>query len=173
MRSEHTFRDLCQEQSSLLTGSTCNWGKAHKMPCISRCGWPIRCFRVAWKVIDLSNVEPVVHCASNFQPKWTEAPVYLLWMSEKAFGPRKSMKMGLKFELPILMIRNEMVGERGFEPPTPWSRTWVPGANFVATQSFEWCFNRLILAQSRQFWRNVNPPIATLARVSFHLGELI
>jgi len=123
VRSEHTFRDLCQEQSSLLTGSTCNWGKAHKMPCISRCGWPIRCFRVAWKVIDLSNVEPVVHCASNFQPKWTEAPVYLLWMSEKAFGPRKSMKMGLKFELPILMIRNEMVGERGFEPPTPWSRT--------------------------------------------------
>jgi hypothetical protein len=59
-----------------------------------------------------------------------------------------------------------LVGERGFEPPTPWSRTWGPGANFVATQSFEWCFNRLILSGSRQFGRNVNPAIATLARVS-------
>jgi len=52
-----------------------------------------------------------------------------------------------------------MVGERGFEPPTPWSRTGVAGANFVITQSLEWCFNRLILAQSRQFWRNVNPEL--------------
>jgi hypothetical protein len=40
----------------------------------------------------------------------------------------------------------------------------------LCIQSFEWCFNRLSLAQSRQFGRNVNPPIATLARVSFHLG---
>ena len=63
-----------------------------------------------------------------------------------------------------------MVGERGFEPPIPWSRTWGRGADFVNIQSFEWCFNRLILAQSRQFWRNVNPPIATLARVSFPFG---
>jgi hypothetical protein len=55
-----------------------------------------------------------------------------------------------------------MVGERGFEPPTPWSRTRVPGANFVITQSFEWCFNRPILAQSCHSWRNVNPRIATL-----------
>jgi hypothetical protein len=46
-----------------------------------------------------------------------------------------------------------------FESLTPWSRTWVPGANFVVTQSFEWCFNRLILAQSRQFWPNVNPQL--------------
>jgi hypothetical protein len=59
-----------------------------------------------------------------------------------------------------------MVGESGFEPSTPWSRIWVVGTNFVATQSFEWCFNRLILAQLRQFWRNVNPQIATLARGS-------
>jgi hypothetical protein len=64
----------------------------------------------------------------------------------------------------------DMVGERGFEPPTPWSRTWGRGADCVRIQSFEWCFNRLSLAESRQFWRNVNPPIATLARVSFHLG---
>src|SRR6266478_2699516 len=59
-----------------------------------------------------------------------------------------------------------LVGERGFEPPTPWSRTWGHGADFVVIQSFEWCFNRLSLAESRQFWRNVNPPSATLARVS-------
>src|SRR6266446_774654 len=24
---------------------------------------------------------------------------------------------------------------------TPWSRTWGQGADFVAIQSFEWCFN--------------------------------
>src|ERR1700693_6032624 len=66
---------------------------------------------------------------------------------------------------------NKLVGERGFEPPTPWSRTWGHGAGFVVIQSFEWCFNRLSLTRSRQFGRNVNPPIATLARVSFHLGE--
>jgi hypothetical protein len=71
------------------------------------------------------------------------------------------------------LIFNKMVGERGFEPPTPWSRTWGRGADFVSIQSFEWCFNRLSRAESRQFGRNVNPPIATLARVSFHLGELI
>ncbi len=58
-----------------------------------------------------------------------------------------------------------MLGERGLEPPTPWSRTWGYRANFVATQSFKWCFNRLILAQSRQFWPNVNPRIATPAFV--------
>lgn len=69
------------------------------------------------------------------------------------------------------LIFNKMVGERGFEPPTPWSRTWGQGADVVNIQSFEWCFNRLSLARSRQFGRNVNPPIATLARVSFHLGE--
>src|SRR6266852_5979734 len=36
----------------------------------------------------------------------------------------------------------KLVGERGFEPPTPWSRTWGQGADFVNIQSFEWCFNR-------------------------------
>jgi hypothetical protein len=50
---------------------------------------------------------------------------------------------------------------------TLWRETWGYGANFVATQSFEWCFNRLILTQRRQLWPNVNPPIATLARGSF------
>src|SRR5260370_26142598 len=46
-----------------------------------------------------------------------------------------------------------------FESLTPWSRTWVLGVNFVVTQSFKWCFDRLILAQSRQYWRNVNPQL--------------
>src|SRR6266403_5123867 len=71
-----------------------------------------------------------------------------------------------------LLIHKKLVGERGFEPPTPWSRTWGRGADFVNIQSFEWCFDRLSLARSRQFWRNVNPPIATLARVSCHLRKL-
>src|SRR6266849_8897558 len=65
----------------------------------------------------------------------------------------------------------KLVGERGFEPPTPWYRTWGQGADFVNIQSLEWCFNRLSLAESRQFGRNVNPPIATLARVS-KVGKL-
>jgi len=54
----------------------------------------------------------------------------------------------------------ELVGERGFEPPTPWSRTWGDRANFVATQLFEWCFNRLILARSRHSGMNVSPRMA-------------
>jgi len=49
-----------------------------------------------------------------------------------------------------LLIYKELVRERGFEPPTPWSRTWGRGADFVVIQSFEWCFNRLRLAESRQ-----------------------
>src|SRR2546427_2729462 len=69
-----------------------------------------------------------------------------------------------------LLTHKKLVGERGFEPPTPWSRTWGQGADFVNIQSFEWCFDRLILARSRQFGRNVNPPIATLARVSTQIG---
>jgi len=32
---------------------------------------------------------------------------------------------------------------------------------------FEWCFNRLILAESRQLGRNVNAPIATLTSGAF------
>ena len=41
----------------------------------------------------------------------------------------------------------------GFEPQTPWSRTWVPGANFIVTQSFEVVLQpSQFLAQSRQFW---------------------
>ena len=31
-----------------------------------------------------------------------------------------------------------LVGERGFEPPTPWSRNWGRRADFVVIQSFEW-----------------------------------
>src|SRR5437588_1169919 len=58
------------------------------------------------------------------------------------------------------MIQLRMVGERGFEPPTPWSRTWGRGADFVVIQSFEWCFNRIILAQSRHSGMNVSPRMA-------------
>jgi len=53
-----------------------------------------------------------------------------------------------------------MVGERGFEPPTPWSRIQGAGTNFVATQSFKWCFNRLILAQPCHSGMNVSPRTA-------------
>jgi hypothetical protein len=70
-----------------------------------------------------------------------------------------------------LLIRNSLVGERGFEPLASWSRTWGRGADFVSIQSFEWCFNRLSLAQSRQFGRNVNPPIATLAQGVISFGS--
>ena len=74
------------------------------------------------------------------------------------------------------MLSKRLIGNGrcvAFENLTPWSRTWVLGANCVAVQSFEWCFDRLSLARSCQFGSNLNPPIATLARVSFHLGELI
>jgi hypothetical protein len=57
-----------------------------------------------------------------------------------------------------------LVRERGFEPPTPWSRIQGAGTNFVATQSFEWCFNRLILAQSCHSGMNVSPRMAVPTR---------
>ena len=64
-----------------------------------------------------------------------------------------------KPEVQLIYLKG-LVGERGFEPPTPWSRTWGKETNFVAIQSFEWCFNRLILAQSRHFEMNVSPRMA-------------
>jgi len=35
----------------------------------------------------------------------------------------------------------------------------------------KWCFNRLILAQSRQFWRNVNFSIANLPLIWMLFGD--
>jgi hypothetical protein len=57
---------------------------------------------------------------------------------------------------------------RGYETPTRWSRIRGAGTNFVATESFKWCFNHLILAQSRHFGINVSPRMAVPTRV--HLG---
>jgi len=52
--------------------------------------------------------------------------------------------------------------------PSENSHTLFPnlGANSVAVQSLEWDLDRLNLAESTQFWGNVNPRIATSARVS-------
>jgi hypothetical protein len=74
----------------------------------------------------------------------------------------------LYIDIPLLVLGGRVAG---LEPPTPWSRTWGRGADFVSIQSFEWCFNRVSLAESRQFGRNVNPPVATLARVSADLSS--
>jgi hypothetical protein len=43
--------------------------------------------------------------------------------------------------------------------------------NSVAVQSFEWCFDRLSLAQSRQFWRDVNPRMATHCLSNLETGR--
>jgi hypothetical protein len=70
-----------------------------------------------------------------------------------------------------LSYRKNWSGREDLNLRPPGPELGGRGGNFVAVQSFEWCFNRLSLAESRQFGRNVNPPIATLARVSFHLGS--
>jgi hypothetical protein len=41
-----------------------------------------------------------------------------------------------------------MVGERGFEPPTPWSRKQDSGVVLNVFNLLQWCFNRLIPARS-------------------------
>ena len=40
-----------------------------------------------------------------------------------------------------------MVGERGFEPPTPWSRKRDSGVVLNVFNLVEWCFDHLSLAQ--------------------------
>ena len=53
-----------------------------------------------------------------------------------------------------------MVGERGFEPPTPWSRNRDSGVVLNVFNLIEWCFDHLSPAQSLQFWVNVSPRMA-------------
>src|SRR5882762_4506679 len=50
-----------------------------------------------------------------------------------------------------------MVGKRGFEPPTPWSRKRYSGVVPNVFNLLQWCFNRLILAQSPHSRVNVSP----------------
>src|SRR5215469_5541903 len=50
-----------------------------------------------------------------------------------------------------------MVGERGFEPPTPWSRKRNSGVVLNVFNLLQWCFNRLIPAQSPHSGVNVSP----------------
>src|SRR5258705_8175180 len=44
-----------------------------------------------------------------------------------------------------------MVGERGFEPPTPWSRKRYSGFVPNVFNLLQWCFNRLILCSVTSF----------------------
>src|SRR6267143_1571998 len=53
-----------------------------------------------------------------------------------------------------------MVGERGFEPPTPWSRKRDSGVVLNVFNLLQWCFNRVILAQSPHSGVNVSPRMA-------------
>ena len=50
-----------------------------------------------------------------------------------------------------------MVGERGFEPPTPWSRKRDSGVVLNVFNLLQWCFNRLIPARSPHSGVNVSP----------------
>jgi len=53
-----------------------------------------------------------------------------------------------------------MVGERGFEPPTPWSRIRDSGVVLNVFNLLQCCFNRLILVRSRHSGANVSPRMA-------------
>ena len=53
-----------------------------------------------------------------------------------------------------------MVGERGFEPPTPWSRKRNSGVVLNVINLLQWCFNRLIPTQSPHSGVNVSPRMA-------------
>ncbi len=60
----------------------------------------------------------------------------------------------------LFMCLKRLVGERGFEPPTPWSRTWDWRVVLNDFNLLQWCFNRLIPAQSRHSGMNVSPRMA-------------
>jgi|ERR1700732_4567092 hypothetical protein len=53
-----------------------------------------------------------------------------------------------------------MVGERGFEPPTPWSRIRDSGVVLNVFNLLQWCFDRLILPRSCHSGANVSPRMA-------------
>jgi heme/copper-type cytochrome/quinol oxidase subunit 2 len=132
-----------------------------------------------WQYRDQGKATKVTYSHGNTKMEviWTTLTAILfiglnlmgspIWAAER-FAPADAgsvpvevtgMQFAWYFRYPTECARERLVGERGFEPPTPWSRTWGEETKFVAIQSFEWCFNRLILAQLRQFWRNVNPQL--------------
>src|SRR5882762_4453888 len=53
-----------------------------------------------------------------------------------------------------------MVGERGFEPPTPWSRKRDSGVVLNVFNLLQWCFDRLSPARSPHSGVNVSPRMA-------------
>ena len=53
-----------------------------------------------------------------------------------------------------------MVGERGFEPPTPWSRKRDSGVVLNVFNLIRWCFDHLSPAQLRHSGVNVSPRMA-------------
>src|SRR5260370_23194260 len=55
---------------------------------------------------------------------------------------------------------NELVGERGFEPPTPWSRKRDSGVVLNVFNLLQWCFDRLSSARSPHSGVNVSPRMA-------------
>jgi hypothetical protein len=56
-----------------------------------------------------------------------------------------------------LFIYNKLVGERGFEPPTPWSRNGIRESCCMFFNLLEWCFDRLSPARSPHSGVNVSP----------------
>jgi len=53
-----------------------------------------------------------------------------------------------------------LVGERGFEPPTPWSRKRDSGVVLNVFNLLQWCFDRLSPARSLHSGVNVSPRMA-------------
>src|SRR5258705_42301 len=60
------------------------------------------------------------------------------------------------------LLRIMVIGERGFEPPTPWSRKRDSGVVLNVFNLLQWCFDRLSPVQSPQSGVNVSPRMAVL-----------
>ena len=58
------------------------------------------------------------------------------------------------------MCLKRLVGERGFEPPTPWSRNRDSGVVLNVFNLLRWCFDRLSPARSPHSGVNVSPRMA-------------
>src|SRR5258708_7083008 len=62
------------------------------------------------------------------------------------------------------LLRIMVIGERGFEPPTPWSRKRDSGVVLNVFNLLQWCFDHLSPAESPHSGTNVSPRMAVPAR---------
>src|SRR5262249_1821735 len=75
-------------------------------------------------------------------------------------GDQMGALFGCPSRNPNCKLLKRLVGERGFEPPTPWSRKRDSGVVLNVFNLVEWCFDHLSPVQSPHSGVNVSPRMA-------------